>query len=111
MVPLCPRAWGTLNHLRKSPYFEKPVPRMGDRQGISMLKATTEMMQEGWRAERPLTQVWRGRCQETLLRRGASLEEKVRHRWGMGKVFQAEGTAHARYGVERGVLWGHSPSP
>lgn len=51
MVPLCPRAWGTLNHLRKSPYFEKPVPRMGDRQGISMIKPTTEMIQEGCREE------------------------------------------------------------
>lgn len=111
MVPLCPRAWGTLNHLRKSPYFEKPVPRMGDGQGISMVRATTEMTQEGYREEWPLTQVWGRQCQETLLRRGATLEEKVRHRRGRGQVFQAEGTAHARYGDETGVLWGHSPSP
>lgn len=81
--PSVPKGPGDPKHLRKSPYFEKPVSRMGDRQGISMIRATTEVGQEGCREEGPLTWVVGG-CQETLLRRGASLEEKVRQ-MGEGK--------------------------
>lgn len=59
---------------------------------------------DGCREEDPLTRLG---DQETLLRRRTSVEEKVRVRWRRGKIFQTEGTEHARNGGEReGVLWG-----
>lgn len=40
--PSVPKGQGTLNRLKHSPYPEKPMPRMGDRQGgLRVIRATT----------------------------------------------------------------------
>lgn len=71
-----PTGLGTVGHLRQSLYFEKPIPRMGGRQGISVVRATTEVGQAvGWLEGGPLT--WIGGAQETLLSRGARVLRKT----------------------------------
>lgn len=88
---------------------------MGDRQDIGVVRATTEVGTRsgtGVGKKGSLPGV-RGRGQETLLKRGTDLEEKVKQSNGGGsKMLQTEGAAHAKYGGEggyfAGVLWSFS---